>query len=162
MTSAPTNTIYGMRDPALVDMWWTIYQNMKHQFILRRRVITGVTEKAARVSRWMDCRIGVIEVFVSANNKDNMQQRSYVMYVSLYVICVWNWNWKLIQDHFLIKHLSQRTHRCYAPVAGLEEYSAHDATRDLGKTRSSYLARVGSVILIAIFLINFSIVQGSC
>ena len=36
------------------------------------------------------------------------------MYVGLYVICVWNWNWWLTQDHFLIKHWSQRTHRCSA------------------------------------------------
>ena len=33
------------------------------------------------------------------------------MYVGLYAICVWNWNWWLTQDHFLIKHWSQRTHR---------------------------------------------------
>ena len=36
------------------------------------------------------------------------------MYVGLYAICVWNWNWWLTQDHFLIKHWSQRTHRCSA------------------------------------------------
>ena len=48
------------------------------------------------------------------------------MYVGLHAICVCNWNWKLTQDHFLIKHWSQRTHRCLAPVVGLEEYSAHD------------------------------------
>ena len=45
------------------------------------------------------------------------------MYVGLYAICVWNWNWWLIQDHFLINHCNQRTHRCSAPVVGLEEYS---------------------------------------
>ena len=45
------------------------------------------------------------------------------MLVDLYVICVWNWNWWLTQDHFLIKHWSQRTHRGSAPVVGLEEYS---------------------------------------
>ena len=48
------------------------------------------------------------------------------MYVGLYAICVCNWNWKLTQDHFLIKHWSQHTHRCSAPVVALEEYSAHD------------------------------------
>ena len=36
------------------------------------------------------------------------------MYVGLYAICVWNWNWWLTQDHFLIKHWNQRTHRCSA------------------------------------------------
>ena len=36
------------------------------------------------------------------------------MYVSLYAICVWNWNWWFTQDLFLIKHWSQRTHRCSA------------------------------------------------
>ena len=46
------------------------------------------------------------------------------MYVGSYAICVLNWNWWwLTQDHFLIKHWSQRTHRCSARVVGLEEYS---------------------------------------
>ena len=44
------------------------------------------------------------------------------MYVGSYAICVLNWNWWLTQDHFLIKHWSQRTHRCSARVVGLEEY----------------------------------------
>ena len=43
----------------------------------------------------------------------------------IYAICVCNLNWKLIQDHFLIKHWIQHTHRCSAPVVGLEEYSTH-------------------------------------
>ena len=45
------------------------------------------------------------------------------MYVGSYAICVLNWNWWLTQDHFLIKHGSQRTHRCSARVVGLEQYS---------------------------------------
>ena len=45
------------------------------------------------------------------------------MYVGSYAICVLNWNWWLTQDHFLIKHWNQRTHRCSARVVGLEEYS---------------------------------------
>ena len=45
------------------------------------------------------------------------------MYLGLYAICVLNWNWWLTQDHFLIKHWSQRTYRCSARVVGLEEYS---------------------------------------
>ena len=53
MTLATMNTIYGKRDPALVDMWGTSYQNMKYQSSLRRRVITGGSEKAVRVSRRM-------------------------------------------------------------------------------------------------------------
>ena len=57
MTLATTNTIYGKRDPALVDMWGTSYQNMKYRSSLRRRVITGGSEKAARVSRRMDCEL---------------------------------------------------------------------------------------------------------
>ena len=68
MTSAPMNTIYGMGDPALVDMWRTSHQNMKYQSSLRRRVITGGSQKAVWVSRRMDCRIGVIKIYVSANN----------------------------------------------------------------------------------------------
>ena len=62
------NTIYGTVDPALVDMWRTSPQNMKYQSSLRRRVITGGSQKAVRVSRRMDCRIGVIKFYVSANN----------------------------------------------------------------------------------------------
>ena len=68
MTLATTNTIYGKRDPALVDMWGTSYQNMKCQSSLRRRVIIGGSEKTVRVFRRMDCRIGVIKFYVSANN----------------------------------------------------------------------------------------------
>ena len=68
MTLATTNTIYGKRDQALVDMWGTSYQNMKYQSSLWRRVITGGSEKAVRVSWRMDCRIGVIKFYVSANN----------------------------------------------------------------------------------------------
>ena len=64
MTSATTNTIYDKRDPALVDMRGTSYQNMKYQSSLRRRVITGGSEKAVRVSRRMDCRIGVMLNFI--------------------------------------------------------------------------------------------------
>ena len=45
------------------------------------------------------------------------------MYVGSYDICVLNWNWWLTQDHFLIKHWSQRTRRCSARVVGLEDYS---------------------------------------
>ena len=68
MTLATTNTIYGKRYPALVDIWGTSYQNMKYQSSLRRRVITGGSEKAVRVFRGMDCRIGVIKFYVSASN----------------------------------------------------------------------------------------------
>ena len=57
--------------------------------------------------------------------KSNMLHRSCVIYVGLYAIYVCNWNWKLKQDHFLIKHWSKHTDHCPAPV-GLEEYSAHD------------------------------------
>ena len=69
MTSATTTTIYGMHDPTLVDMWGKSYENMKYQSSLRRCVITGGSKRAAQVSRRMDCRIGVIEFYVSANNK---------------------------------------------------------------------------------------------
>ena len=62
------NTIYGTGDPALVDMWRTSHQNMKYQSSLRRRVITGGSQKDVRVSRRMDCRIGVIKFHVSAKN----------------------------------------------------------------------------------------------
>ena len=68
MTLATTYTIYGKRDPALVDMWGTRYKNMNYQSSLRRCVITGGSERAVRVSRRIDCRIGVIKFYVSANN----------------------------------------------------------------------------------------------
>ena len=56
------------------------------------------------------------------------------------IFCVWNWNWKLTLDHVLIKHWSQRTYRCSAPVVGLEEYSAgeprprYNALQSLGES----------------------------
>ena len=68
MTLATTNTIYGKRDPTLVDMWETSYQNMKYQSSLHRRVITGGSEKVVRVSRGKDCRIVVIKFYVSADH----------------------------------------------------------------------------------------------
>ena len=53
MTLATTNTIYGKRDPALVDMWGTGYQNMKYQSSLRRRVITwGSVRVRGRVRKF--------------------------------------------------------------------------------------------------------------
>ena len=69
MTSAPMNTIYGTGDPAFVDMCRTSHQNMKYQSSLRRRVITSGSQRTVRVSRRMDFRIGVVEFYVSANNK---------------------------------------------------------------------------------------------
>ena len=42
---------------------------MKYQSSVRGRVITDGSEKAARVSRKMDRRIGVIEFYVSATDK---------------------------------------------------------------------------------------------
>ena len=70
------------------------------------------------------------------------------MYTSLCAIRSWNWNWKLTQDNFLIEHWIQRTHRCSAVRCwpwGI--YSSWLASRDLGTTRSSYLAWVGPVML---------------
>ena len=58
------------------------------------------------------------------------------MYVGLYAICVWNWNWWLTQNHFLIKHWSQRTHRCSAvrclpwEVIGAGQPLQHGEVRD--------------------------------
>ena len=68
------------------------------------------------------------------------------MYTSLCAIRSWNWNWILTQDNFLIEHWIQRTHRCSAVRCwpwGI--YSSWLASRDLGTTRSSYLAWVGPV-----------------
>ena len=90
MTLATTNTIYGKRDPALVDMWGTSYQNMKYQSSLRRRVITGGSEKAARVSQRMDCRIGVIKFYVSVNNQKVTINIDHVpcMWVHMLFVCL--------------------------------------------------------------------------
>ena len=63
----PQGIPHGTRDPALVGMQGTSYQNMKYQSSLHRRVITGGSEKAARVSRRMNYLIGVIESCISAN-----------------------------------------------------------------------------------------------
>ena len=41
------------------------------------------------------------------------------MYVGSYAICVFNWNWLLTQDHFLITHWSQHTDHWSARVVGL-------------------------------------------
>ena len=63
----PQGIPHGTRDPALVGMRGTSYQNMKYQSSLHRRVITGGSEKAARVSQRMNYLIGVIEFYISAN-----------------------------------------------------------------------------------------------
>ena len=69
------------------------------------------------------------------------------MYTSLCAIRSWNWNWKLTQDNFLIEHWIQRTHRCSAVRCWpWRIYSSWLASRDLGTTRSSYLAWVGPVV----------------
>ena len=89
MTSAPMNTICGTHDPALVYMWRTSHQNMKHQSSLRRGVITGGSEKAAWVSRRMDCRIGAIEFYVSANNKKVTCNIDHVSCMWVYMLFVY-------------------------------------------------------------------------
>ena len=89
MTLATTNTIYGKRDPALVDMWGKSYLNMKYQSSLRRRVITGGSEKTVRVSRRMDCRVGVIKFYVSTNNLKVTSNIDHVscMWVHMLIVC---------------------------------------------------------------------------
>ena len=96
------------------------YQNMKHKSSLCRRPTPRGSEKAGRVSRRIDCPIVVIKLYVSASHKNNMWHGSCVRYMGSYAIRLWNWNWKLTQDHFLIKLWIQSTHRCSAPVFGLE------------------------------------------
>ena len=63
----PQGIPHGTRDPALVGMRGTSYQNMKYQSSLHRCVVTGGSEKAARVSQRMNYLIGVIEFYISAN-----------------------------------------------------------------------------------------------
>ena len=89
MTLAKTNTIYGKRDPALVDMWGTSYRNMKCQSSLRRRVITGGSEKTVRVSRRMDCQISEIKCYVNANNEKVTSNIDHVlcMWVHMLFVC---------------------------------------------------------------------------
>ena len=69
VTSAPVITIYDKHDPAIADIWRTNYQNMKHESSLHRRVLTDGSEKTERVSQKMEYRIGVIDFYVSANDK---------------------------------------------------------------------------------------------
>ena len=71
------------------------------------------------------------------------------MYISLCAIRSWNWNWKLTQDNFLIERWIQPTHRCSAVRCWpWRVFSSWLASRDLGTTRSSYLAWVGPVLMI--------------
>ena len=84
MTLATTNTIYGKRNTAFVDMWGTSYQNMKCQSSLRRRVITGGSERTVRVSRRMYCLISVIKLYVSANNQKVTSNIDHVSYMWVY------------------------------------------------------------------------------
>ena len=80
-----------------------------------------------------------------------MYHGSCVMYISLCAIRSWNWNWKLTQNHFLIERWIQRTHRCSAVRCwpwGV--FSSWLASRDLGTTRSSYLAWVGPVVRLSL------------
>ena len=88
MTSVPINTIYGTGDPALVDMWRTSHQNMKYKSSLRRRVITGGSQKDVRVSRRMDCRIGLVKFHVSANNWKVTSNIDHVSYMWVYMLFV--------------------------------------------------------------------------
>ena len=62
---------------------------MKHQPSLRRHVITDGSEKAERVSRRMDCRLGLIEFHISANNKNVTSNIDYVsrMWVYTRFVC---------------------------------------------------------------------------
>ena len=69
------------------------------------------------------------------------------MCISLCAIRSWNWNWKLTQDNFLIERWIQPTHRCSAVRCWpWRVFSSWLASRDLGTTRSSYLAWVGPVV----------------
>ena len=88
MTSATTNTIYGTRDPALVDMWGTSYQNMKYQSSLRRCIITGRSQRAAWVSQRMECQIGVIVFYVSANSYKVTSNIDHVSCIWIYMLFV--------------------------------------------------------------------------
>ena len=127
MTLATTNTIYGKHDPALVDMWGTSYQSMKYQSSLHRRVITGGSEKTARVSRRTDCWIGVIKFYVSANNQ---KVTSNIDHVCGFMCCSCV-ELKLMNNTRSLSNqaLKSEHHCCSAPVVGLEEYRQVSNTR---------------------------------
>ena len=80
--------MYDKPDPALVDMWGISYQNMKFQSSLHRRVITGWSEKTARESRRMGCRIGVIKFYVSANDWKVTSNIDHVSCMWVYMLFV--------------------------------------------------------------------------
>ena len=125
-----------------------VHRYMKHQCSMRRLTITGGSEKAVRVSRRMDCRFGVIKSHVS-NNKKNL-------YVSWLMCHVYKFMWysfvelklKINTRSLFNRTLNRAHHRCSAVRSWpWRVFSSWLASRDLGTTRSSYLAWVGSVIM---------------
>ena len=130
------------RDPTLVDIWRPSYRNLKYKSSLRRRPITGGSEKATRVSRRTHGRIGVIKLHVSANH---MWHGSCVMYLGLSAIHSWNWNIRSLFTQALNPvHTSLLSSRCWPCWL----YSSWLARHDTGITCSSDLMRVGPMMKI--------------
>ena len=96
---------------AQIDIWGTIYRKVKHQPSLCTRPIIGGSETAARVSRRMDCRTFVIKSHVCASHKSHMWHGSRVLYMGLYVIRMWNWNWISTNGHFSLSSVSLQSRR---------------------------------------------------
>ena len=149
ITSAPTNTIYGTRDPALVEMWRTIYQTLKQHSSLRRRVITGGSKKDARVSWRTDYQIDVIEFYVSVNNKKwhvawiMCHACRFICYLCVELKLNINTRSRSIQA-LKSAHLSLLSSRRWPWGV----FSSCLASRDLGTAPTSYLARVGPMVLL--------------
>ena len=140
----PQRITYGKRDPALVDMWRASSQNMKPQSWLRRRVFTGESEKGARVSRRMVCRIGVFMLVTMIKitcNTDHVSCMEVLCYFCVELKLKINTRSRSIQA-LKSAHPSLFSSRCWP----WEVFNSWLASRDLGTARSSYLARIGPVV----------------
>ena len=119
----------------------TSHQNMKHQSSMRRRLITGRSERTARVSQRMDWRIGVIKFYVSANNKKDCN----IDHVScMWVICYLCVELKLKINTRSPSNQTLKSAHPYLLSSRCWPWGASSwlASRDLGTASSSYLAGV--------------------
>ena len=137
-------------DPAFV-LYWHLVNTFTG--IWSKSVQCADSQSRAEVKRMCECpgewivNLVWLNLMLATIVKIHMYHGSCVMYISLCAIRSWNWNWKLTQDHFLIERWIERTHRCSAVRCWpWRVFSSRLASRDLGTTRSSYLAWVGPVV----------------
>ena len=108
---------------------------------------TGGSEKAVRVSRRMECRFGVIKFHVNAKNKN-----LYVAWLMSHVDTFMCYSFVELKLKINISSLFNRAlNPAHPPLLSSHcwpwgVFSSWLASRDLGTTRSSYLAWMGPVI----------------